>query len=153
LLDFGASFEKFDAMTNKPMDKRIIKLVNAFAEIGIQTCASCEGHGFPFPTKPYVTFKTQQRNASALARLLRTDAESSRPKLHWGWTVEAGFDDKFEIFYRLTTENPHRKRCGYGRHWIDLDISRLPVFVQEIFQRVLVDDLKVKQGGYDAHNH
>ncbi len=107
------------------IDPKILALVRAFNAAGIATRASCQGHGFPINREPYVVFNASERLAAMLSKVLRDDAESANPRLRWGWTVVAGFDDTHRRFYRLTAENPQRAAHRWGRHWLDSDIAAL----------------------------
>jgi hypothetical protein len=91
---------------NDPLDRNIVPLVNALTELGFETRSSCHGHCRNFALPPYVTFESAVVDAASISRILRDDAESGRPRLYWGWRVDAGFDDAHRLYFRITTDNP-----------------------------------------------
>ncbi|WP_184793149.1 hypothetical protein [Klebsiella quasipneumoniae] len=115
------------------IDQRIIPLVTCMNKKGMETYASCQGHGFPLDKlKPYVAFRTDLITAKKLARLLREDAESEQHRLNWGWEVEARFDSCFVLIFHLFPTNPHRRYFRYLRQTLNEDLDQLPLLLEEI---------------------
>lgn len=109
-----------------PVDKDIRRLVSAMNVHGFRTYASCQGHGFPVDRiKPYVAFTSSQAEAARLARVLREDAESSAPKLRWGWEVTANFNSVFRLCFRLHPTGPHHGGLRYCRRSLRKDFGTI----------------------------
>lgn len=116
------------------IDQRIIPLVVCMNKKGMETYASCQGHGFPLDKlKPYVAFRTDLNTAKTLARLLREDAESERHRLNWGWEAEARFDSCYVLIFHLFPTNPHRRYFCYLRQTLNEDLDKLPLLPGERF--------------------
>lgn len=106
------------------IDKKIHDLVVCFNQCGFKTYASCQGHGLRLDViRPYIAFRCEVEEAGELARLLRKDAESDDPKLHWGWSITGSFDKDFTLSYRLSTDNPWRFYYRYWRPALDHDMT------------------------------
>ncbi|EQA1624793.1 hypothetical protein V5K00_RS22020 [Enterobacter asburiae] len=108
------------------VDADIHGLVAAMNVHGFRTYASCQGHGFPVDRiKPYVAFTSSQSEAARLACILREDAESSAPKLLWGWEVTASFNSVFRLCFRLHPAGPHHWWLRYCRSSLKKDFGNI----------------------------
>lgn len=112
------------------MDEKIFPLVRKLNEYGFPTYSSCQGHGWPLFLPPFVAFRVHEKNASALSRILRDDAESPDPKLSWEWLVDASFDCNHQLTYRVTIANPRWRIYRWLRPLMDRDLLLLPNFVE-----------------------
>jgi hypothetical protein len=121
---------------NDPLDRNIVPLVNALTELGFETRSSCHGHCRNFALPPYVTFESAVVDAASISRILRDDAESGRPRLYWGWRVDAGFDDAHRLYFRITTDNPRRRWYRWSRRWIDKDLRQIPELLLRTLKQV-----------------
>ena len=115
------------------MDEKIIPLVKIINNLGIPTKSSCQGHGLPLYLNPFVVFYCEPHTASNLSKLLRQDAESCNPTLHWEWVIDAGFDENHHIFFRLTIANPRKKWYKWFRLYLDADLKSLCNLVKVAF--------------------
>ncbi|HHN8583425.1 TPA: hypothetical protein ACRR2I_003955 [Providencia rettgeri] len=80
-----------------------------FNQCGFSTYASCQGHDWPVDyRKPYIAFISTTEYAGRLEQRLREDMESPLPKLNWGWMIEGGFNDAYQLCFAL-------RLCGHGR--------------------------------------
>lgn len=108
------------------VDADIRGLVATMNVHGFRTYASCQGHGFPVDRiKPYVAFTSSQAEAARLARVLREDAESSAPKLLWGWEITASFNSVFKLCFCLHPTGPHHGRLRYCRRSLKKDFGNI----------------------------
>lgn len=108
------------------VDTDIRGLVAMMNVHGFRTYASCQGHGFPVDRiKPYVAFTSSQSEAARLACMLREDAESSAPKLLWGWEVTASFNSVFRLCFRLHPTGPHHWWLRYCRSSLKKDFGNI----------------------------
>ncbi|EJD6615571.1 hypothetical protein AB6F64_21895 [Providencia hangzhouensis] len=97
------------------IDPLIEPLVKTFNQCGFSTYASCQGHGWPVDYwKPYIAFISTTEHAGRLERRLREDMESPFPKLNWGWMINGGFNDTYQLCFSLRLCG-HRR--GYYRYW------------------------------------
>lgn len=112
------------------MDKKILPLVEKLNEFGFSTYSSCQGHGWPLLLPPFVSFRVCEKQAAALSRLLRGDAESNEPMLHWEWLVDASFDSDHHLAYRLTIANPRMRIYRWLRPLLDHDLLLLKKLVE-----------------------
>lgn len=110
------------------IDAKIEGLVKAMNEHDFITFASCQGHGKGLP--PYIAFKATQQKTSQLIKILRSDSESMNHQLYWGWTIKGFFNEKFELCYSLTIENPHHWISQYCRSHLDNDFSKIIEYLQ-----------------------
>ncbi len=119
-----------------PLDQHVAPLVEALNAVGLRTTASCHGHGVPIRLPPFVAFAASEADASRLSRAVRDDAVSDRPTLRRGWRVDAGFDERHRLIFRLTTENPHRRIYRWSRRSLDRDFLTLVGLVERAMQQV-----------------
>lgn len=106
------------------IDPLIEPLVKTFNQCGFSTYASCQGHGWPVDyRKPYIAFMSTMEQAGRFEQLLREDMESPLPQLKWGWMIDGGFNDAYQLCFALRLCG-HRR--GYYRYWrssIDHDFA------------------------------
>ena len=121
---------------NAVVERHVVLLVNTFNNLGLVTRASCHGHGFLIARAPFVVFAASESVASKLSKALRDDAEASYPALYWGWHIDAGFDQNHKLFFRMTTENPHRRIYRINKHWLNRDLMTLSSLVESTVQQI-----------------
>lgn len=112
------------------MDKKITLVVDKLNKCGFRTYSSCQGHGWPLSLPSFVAFRSSERQASCLSRVLRDDAESATPRLNWEWRIEGSFDADHRLVYRLVMTTPRRRIYRWLRLLLDRDLLALPNLVE-----------------------
>lgn len=129
------------------IDKGVIQLVDVMNSSSlIRTIGSCQGHGLLFiKVPPYVSFKSDEKFASALASYLQEDFFSGSSKLRYFWELSAYFDFESELTYVLSAPGISSGKWFYAtRRGVDYDLQLLSFLVQEVLDHFKGENIKMK---------
>ncbi|EJB7651154.1 hypothetical protein MW925_003894 [Salmonella enterica] len=113
------------------VDCKIVNLVIDMNNSGFVTFASCQGHEFPVDIiKPYIAFRAPVEIVARLERNLREDIESLNGKLNWFWSINASFNDKYELVYSLAPHKPFKFIHKYWRKSLEQDFQTIQLLLR-----------------------
>ena len=114
------------------IDHQIRPLVELFVKHGIQTIASCQGHG---QLPPYLAFyENDIDKVCELNRLINDELAKKNTRLYWGWSVTPWLRNNAEIAWSLSATNPVRWLSKFWRPHLDSDILVLHQLIKQHFE-------------------